>query len=442
MAPLDQLLEFLRIPSISTVPAHAADTARCAEWVADLARGFGFNVAVEPTPGHPIVTARGPVQAGRRTVLVYGHYDVQPVDPLALWTSPPFEPAVRDGCVFARGASDNKGQILAHLLAAGEVLRKEGDLPVNLIFLIEGEEEVGSTHFGPFLSAHRAELGCDVVVVSDSTMIAPGVPTVAYGLRGITGMELVVRGPDHDLHSGCFGGAVANPATVAARLVAALHDASGRIVVPGFHDRVRPLEAWEREAWRRVPYGDTELLANTGAPQLVAEPGFTPIECVWGRPTAEVNGIGGGYQGEGSKTVIPSEARVKLTFRLVPDQHPDEIAACVGRHFRALVPPSVSLEIRAGHGARPYLADPNSPFGTAARRALRSAFGREPLLIREGGSIPLATLMRDTLGVDTLLLGLALPDCNAHAPDESFPIANLEAGMRMHRELLRELATL
>ena len=440
MDPTATLFDFLRIPSVSAVPEHRADMARCAGWLADLATRLGFAARVEATAGHPVVVASGPKRTGRPTVLIYGHYDVQPVDPVALWTSPPFEPEVRDGKVYARGASDNKGQILSHLLGAGEQLAREGDLPVNLIFVIEGEEEVGSVAFGPFLSAHREELACDVVAISDNTMIAAGVPTLAYGLRGICALEFVVRGPAHDLHSGAFGGAVANPATVAARLVGSLHDAAGRVAVAGFYDAVRPLAEWERAAWRAVPYGDAELRANTGVPELVAEAGYSPIECIWGRPTAEVNGIGGGYQGEGSKTVIPAEAFVKLTFRLVPDQDPAAIADAVTRHLRALCPPSVRIEIVGGHGAVPYVTDPNGRYGMAARAALREAFGREPVLIREGGTIPLATVFRETLGVDTLLLGLALPDCNAHAPDESFPIEHLAAGMRLNGALLRALA--
>ena len=442
-AEVETLLEFLRFPSISTDPARRADVARCADWLVAQLTASGLSATLHPTAGHPIVIARNVHQPGRTTVMIYGHYDVQPVDPLELWDSPPFEPRIENGIVFARGATDNKGQILAHILGIAATLREKGKLPVNLIVLVEGEEEIGSAHLEEFLLAHREELRCDIIAISDTGMIARDVPTFTYGLRGIGALELRVTGPATDLHSGIYGGAVANPATAVARLVASLHDADGRVAVPGFYDGVVPLAAWEREAWARLPFGDAELLAVTGAPALFGEAGYTALERTWGRPTAEVNGIGGGFQGTGTKTVLPREAFAKLTFRLVPGQQPADVMAKVQAHLRAQCPPGVRLEITGGHAGEPYVTDPNSAAGLAARRALRTAFpGKEVALIREGGSIPIVNTFKKVLGVESLLLGLALPDCRAHAPNENFPLENFHAGIRLNRALLEELAAL
>ncbi len=436
---VEELLQFLRFPSISTDPAHRGDVASCAAWLAAMLNNIGLRAELHPTDGHPIVVARNEHRAGLRTVLIYGHYDVQPVDPVDLWTTPPFEPRIENGVIFARGATDNKGQIFAHILGVAETISEHGTLPVNLIFVIEGEEEIGSAHLDEFLAAHRDELRCDVIAVSDTGMVAPGVPTFTYGLRGIGAMELRVTGPATDLHSGIFGGAVANPATILARLIASLHDETGRVAIPGFYDGVAPLETWEREAWARLP-GDEEMQRLTGVPELFGEPGFSAVERIWARPTAEVNGIGGGFQGQGTKTVIPREAFAKLTFRLVPGQNPDEVMEKVRVHLRAHTPPSVALEIIGGHAAEPYATDPHSADGVAAQRALARTFSREIALIREGGSIPIVNTFKRILGVETLLLGLALPDCRAHAPDENFPLENFFAGIRLNRALLEELA--
>ena len=390
---------------------------------------------------HPLVVAGNRHREGLPTVLIYGHYDVQPVDPLDLWDSDPFEPVVRDGRIWARGATDNKGQHFAHLLGVGKAMAEEGELPVNLTMIFEGEEEIGSPSLRPFLEAERDLLSCDVIAVSDTGMVAPGVPTMGYGLRGIACCEVVVRGPARDLHSGLFGGAVANPATAVARLVSCLHDPEGRVAVGGFYDDVRPLESWEREMWAGVPgVADADFLEVTGSPGLFGEPGYSAAEQTWARPTAEVNGIGGGYQGEGSKTVIPAEAMAKFSFRLVPDQDPAAIIARVREHLEKHCPPGVTLEVIGGHDGRPYIADPHSSFGKAAQAALSKAFGRDPVLIREGGSIPIIEDFREVLGADTLLLGLALADAQIHSPNENFPVENFEAGIRLNRELLRELA--
>lgn len=402
---------------------------------------MGLSVTLHETPKHPLVIARNTHLAGRRTVMIYGHYDVQPVDPLHLWMSDPFQPEIRDGKIWARGATDNKGQMLAHVLGVEQMLRDQRDLPLNLIFLFEGEEEIGSPNLAPFLQQHAADLRCDVIAISDTGMVAPGVPTFGYGLRGITCCEVVLRGPHHDLHSGLFGGAVANPAAAIARLVASLHANDGRVAIPGFYDDVRPLENWEREMWASVPgMDDADFLKVTGSPGLFGEANYSSAERTWARPTAEINGIGGGYQGEGSKTVLPAEAFVKLSFRLVPDQEPADIREKVITHLHQHCPPGVTMEVTAGHDGKPYITDPNSPFGRAAQTALRKSFDAEPVLIREGGSIPIVQTFRDILGADTLLLGLALPDAQIHAPNENFPVENFHAGIRLNQALLHELA--
>ncbi len=438
---LEDLFSFLRFPSVSTDSAHAADVCACAGWLMDKLGTMGLTAELHQTPKHPVVIAKNEHVAGRRTVLIYGHYDVQPVDPLSLWASDPFDPIIRDGKIWARGATDNKGQMMAHVLGVEKTLRENQSLPVNLIFLFEGEEEIGSPNLAAFLQEHRDDLRCDVIAISDTGMVAPGVPTLGYGLRGIACCEVILRGPKGDLHSGLFGGAVANPATAIARLISSLHLPDGRVAVGGFYDKVRPLESWEREMWAHLPgVNDDDFLKVTGSPGLFGEPGYSSAERTWARPTAEVNGIGGGYQGEGSKTVLPAEAFAKLSFRLVPDQSPQEIIGLVKNHLEAHCPPGVKVDVIVGHDGNPYVTDPHSKFGLAAQAALRKSFHAEPVLIREGGSIPIVQTFRDILGADTLLLGLALSDAQVHAPNENFPVANFEAGIRLNQALLVELA--
>jgi acetylornithine deacetylase/succinyl-diaminopimelate desuccinylase-like protein len=438
---LDPFLEFLRFGSISTDPAYKEQVLGCADWLVDKLTEIGLKTARHETPGHPVVLGRGPWKEGRPTVLLYGHYDVQPVDPIELWERAPFNPGVVRGVVTARGASDNKGQIFAHILGIGATLKETGDLPVNLIVLIEGEEEIGSPNLVPFLQAHREELACDVVVISDSSMIAPGHPTFTYGLRGIAAIEVTVTGPDRDLHSGIFGGAVENPAIVLARLIAGLHDENRHVSIAGFYDGVRELASWERESWKGLPLNEAALLKMTGAPALAGEKGFTALERIWVRPTAEVNGMGGGYQGEGTKTVLPSKAWAKFTFRLVPDQEPEKVVRAVEDYFRKHAPASVKIALSPGHYGEPYLVDPHAGYGAAAQRALGRLFPeKKPALIREGGSIPIVADFKRVLGVDTLLLGFCLPDCNAHSPNETFPVAHLGLGARLNRFLLEEIA--
>ncbi len=437
---LEKLFEFLRFPSVSTASQHRDDMRECAEWLSSQLTAAGLTSRLEETPGNPVVLAHSKRDPAKRTVMIYGHYDVQPVDPLDLWQTPPFKPVLRDDKIYARGATDNKGQILSHVLGTAKYIEQHGSLPVNLIYLVEGEEEIGSPHLAPLLESHRDELACDVIVVSDTGMLAPGVPTFTYGLRGIAACELQLSGPSVDLHSGSFGGAVANPATWAARLVAALHDENRRVAIPGFYDNVRDLEDWEREAWKPLEISDEEMAQLTGASTADGEFGYSNNERLWARPTAEVNGIHSGYGGEGTKTVLPSAAIVKLSFRLVPDQTPEEILLKTTEYLRAICPESINLEIHSGHSGPPYLVDPYSDFGKAAARALAKTFGAETKMIREGGSIPIVQSFKEILGVDTLLLGLALPDSNTHSPNENFPVANFEAGMRLNGEVLEELA--
>ncbi|HEV3148156.1 MAG TPA: dipeptidase [Chthoniobacterales bacterium] len=438
---LEDFYSFLRFPSVSTDENYSEKLAECAHWLVEKLSGIGLKAELVPTPGHPVVWARNQHREGRRTVLIYGHYDVQPPDPLELWDSPPFEPVLKNGYVFARGATDNKGQILSHILGVQETTEQLGELPVNLHFVIEGEEEIGSGNLGNFLHQNRDALKCDTVVVSDTGMIAPRTPTLSYGLRGVAALELKVTGPKMDLHSGIYGGAVANPATALAQLLTSLHDREGRIAIAGFYDRVAPLEDWERKAWQKLPISpDKEMLQETGAPALFGEAGFSTLERIWARPTAEINGIGGGYQGRGTKTVLPSYAIAKLTFRLVPDQKADEIVALAEKHLKENLPAGVTLEMTAGHHGAWYLTDPHNRFGQAAQRALQKAFNAEVALIREGGSIPIVSDFRNILGVETLLLGLALPGCRAHSPNENFPLENLDAGIRMNKAVLEEVA--
>ncbi|MFD0895044.1 dipeptidase [Luteolibacter ambystomatis] len=438
---LKDLFDFLRFPSVSTDSRHADDVRACAGWLIEKLNGMGLQATLHETAKHPIVVAKSNHLPGRRTVLIYGHYDVQPVDPLHLWTTPPFEPDIRDGKIWARGSADNKGQMLAHVLGVEKTLREKGELPVNLTFLFEGEEEIGSPNLLPFLRENAELLKCDVIAISDTGMVGPGVPTFTYGLRGISCCEVTLHGPKGDLHSGLFGGAVANPAAGIARLISSLHEPNGRVAIDGFYEDVRPLEAWEHEMWAKIPgVTDAQFLHFTGSPALYGEPGYSSAERTWARPTAEVNGIGGGYQGEGSKTVLPAEAFAKLSFRLVPDQEPADIMEKVRQHLEWNCPPGLTMEISVGHDGKPYATDPNSSFGQAAQNALRKAFGSDPVLIREGGSIPIVQSFRSVLGVDTLLLGLALADSQVHAPDENFPIENFEAGIRLSQLLLEELA--
>jgi len=439
---VDELCNYVRFPSVSAQPQHGQDMKACAEWLVLQCRKIGLDARLSPTAGHPVVMAKTPRKksAGRRHFMVYGHYDVQPPEPFELWKTPPFEPSIRGRSLFGRGACDNKGQNLAHFKAIEAYLATGTELPCDLTFVIEGEEEVGSKSLEGFLKTHRADLQCDAVVVSDTGIPDKKLPALTYALRGIAAFEIIVRGPSRDLHSGIFGGAVQNPAIVLAQLLAKVHDDQGRITVPGFYDEVVPLTAFERKQLARLPFNREKFRRFLGVPELFGENGFTPDEQRTARPTFEINGLTSGYQGEGSKTIVPAWARAKATTRLVPNQQPAKIIKAVHTFLKKHCPPTVTLEIKSGHGAEAYMVSPKSADAQAALRALRQAHGYEPVLIREGGSIPIVNQFKKILGADTLLLGLALPDDNAHSPNEKFDLDLFANGQRMSAFLWRELA--
>jgi acetylornithine deacetylase/succinyl-diaminopimelate desuccinylase-like protein len=436
-----ELCQYLRFPSVSAQPDHRPDMAACAEWIVKHCLDIGLQARVCPTEGHPIVVAKTQ-PTGKPHYLVYGHYDVQPPEPFDLWKSPPFEPRVEGRSVFARGACDNKGQNLAHLNAIEAYFKTGTKLPCDLTFVIEGEEEVGSKHLEAFLRANRKELACRAVVISDTGMPDLQHPALTYALRGVLSYEIVLRGPSRDLHSGIFGGTVDNPAMVLCQLLAQLRDKNGRVSIPGFYDDVAKLSAYEREQAARIPMTQAQYRKFVGVPELFGERGYTFVEQRSARPTVEINGLTSGYQGEGGKTIVPSWARAKLTFRLVPEQDPARIRKIVLAHLKKLCPPTVRMEIQAGHGGEPYMVSPTSPLAQAALRTLKEAFEHEPILMREGGSIPIVTQFKRVLRADSLLLGLALPDDNAHSPNEKFSLDSYEKGARMGALLWPELARL
>jgi acetylornithine deacetylase/succinyl-diaminopimelate desuccinylase-like protein len=437
-----ELVEYVRFPSVSAQPQHRKDMTACATWLLRHCEKLGLRARLCPTAGHPIVIARTPRprSSKRPHYVIYGHYDVQPAEPFDLWKSPPFQPRIEGRSLFGRGASDNKGQNFAHLKAVEAWLKTGSELPCDLTFVIEGEEEVGSNHLAAFLKSHRSELKCNAVVVSDTGMPSLKHPALTYSLRGIVAFELIVHGPSRDLHSGIFGGSVENPAMALSKMLARLIDHNGRINIPGFYDDVAPLSSYEKRHLARLPGTDHAYQKFLGVPRLFGERGFTSTERRTARPTLEINGLTSGYQGDGSKTIIPSWARAKLTLRLVPNQNPAKIARAFRKSLLKHCPPTVRLEIQSGHGAEPYLVSPASPRAQAALRALRAAFGHEPVLLREGGSIPIVNDFKKYLRADTLLLGLALPDDNAHSPNEKFDLDCFAKGQLMAAHLWRELA--
>jgi acetylornithine deacetylase/succinyl-diaminopimelate desuccinylase-like protein len=442
-----ELCDYLRFPSVSAQPQHKKDLRACAGWLVDHCRRIGLDTRLCPTAGHPIVVAKTPrlaapkrSEGGKPHFMIYGHYDVQPPEPLELWKSPPFAPRIQGRSIYARGAMDNKGQNFAHLKAIEAYFQTGTPLPCDLTFVIEGEEEVGSANLAKFLKTHRAELNCDAVVISDTDIPSPKHPALAYSLRGIIAFEITVHGPARDLHSGVFGGSVENPAMALARLLAQLRDANGRVTIPGFYDDVAPLSAYERKQFARLPTRDRDLQKLLGVKKLFGERGFTPTEQRSARPTFEINGLTSGYQGEGSKTIVPAWARAKITCRLVPNQRPDCIRKIVCDYIAKICPPTVRLEIEAGHGAEAYLVLPTSAQARAALRALEAAFGCPPVLMREGGSIPIVNDFKKILRADSLLLGLGLPDGNAHSPNEKFNLDCFAKGQAMSAHLWQELA--
>jgi len=414
----------------------------CAGWLAGHCRQIGLTAEVCPTGGHPIVVAKTPrtPKSGRPHFMVYGHYDVQPVEPLDLWKSPPFEPRIEGRSIYARGSTDNKGQNFAHLKAVEAYLKTGTPLPCDLTFVIEGEEEVGSENLSVFLKENRAELECDAIIVSDTGMPSPKHPALTYALRGIIAFEIKLHGPSRDLHSGVFGGAVENPAMALSHLLGKILDNYGFIQIPGFYEDVESLTKQEREESRRFPMSDAQLKKLLGVPMLFGEHGYTPMEQRSARPTFEINGLTSGYQGEGNKTIVPAWASAKITCRLVPYQDPARIRKLVCDHLKNICPPTVRMEIEAGHGAEAYLVSPTSPQAKAALRALEKSFGCKPILMREGGSIPIVNEFKKILGADSLLLGLGLPDDNAHSPNEKFNLDCFAKGQLMSAHLWQELS--
>lgn len=436
-----ELDDFLRIPSISAKSEHAEDMQRAADWLVDRMLEAGLTKAsTMPTGGHPVVVGEWRGAGDAPTVLVYGHYDVQPPEPLEEWTSPPFEPTERDGKLFARGSVDDKGQVYLHLKAVESYLAVHGTLPVNVVFLVEGEEEIGSPNLEAFLVENRDLLACDAAMISDTTMFAPGLPSITTGLRGLAYMEVTVRGPATDLHSGSYGGAVVNPANALAQIIAGLKDEQGRVTIPGFYDDVRPLSESEQQSLERLPFEEENLRKEVGAVALDGEAGFSSLERIWARPTLDVNGLLSGYTGEGAKTVLPARAMAKISMRLVPNQDYRAVESAFADHVRAIAPRGVQVEVEALHGGQPWAAAPDAPIFSAAERALARAFGREPVYIREGGSIPIVQAFQTTFNAPVVLIGFGLPGENAHAPDEWLSLENFHTGTYAIALLYGELA--
>jgi len=438
---LDELKALLAIPSISALPAHAADVKRCADWCADEMRRIGLqNVRLIETPGYPVVYGDWLGAPGAPTILFYGHYDVQPVDPLELWESPPFEATIRDGEIYARGSADDKGQVFMHFKAVEAHLTQNGRLPVNIKFILEGEEEVGSANLDDFVRAHRSDLAADVVVISDSPMFARGVPSICYGLRGLVYFQIDLRGSSTDLHSGSFGGAVANPAFVLAQMIAQMKDRGGRIRVPNFYDDVVPLTDEERQAWAALPFNEKKYRKDFGIPKVFGETDYTTLERTWARPTLEVNGLLSGFTGEGAKTVLPAVSMAKISMRLVPNQDPNRIAELFDAYVRKLTPKTMELKITRMHGGKPWMTSFDNPYVQAAGRAIEKGFGQKPVFTREGGSIPVVSTFQEELGLPSVLFGVGLPDENAHAPNERLDVANFQGGIIASAILYDEIA--
>lgn len=426
---LEELKELLRLPSISADSQYKDQVALCAEKVKQGLEAAGCDhVEICPTPGHPIVYGERNLSPDAPTVLVYGHYDVQPPDPLELWTSGPFEPEVRDGKIYARGACDDKGQFFMHVKAL-ELMNNTQTLACNIKFMIEGEEEVGSAHLGQFLKENKEKLKADIVLVSDTAMISMENPSLETGLRGLAYMEVEVKGPNRDLHSGVYGGAVANPATLLCQMIASLHDENNRITIPGFYDKVEELSSEARRALNQAPFDLEAYKQDLGVEELWGEKGYTALEHTGIRPTLDVNGIWGGYTGEGAKTVLPSVARAKISMRLVPHQNSEEIAALFQQHFESLAPKSVKVKVSTHHGGEPVVTPTDSLAYQAAAQAIKTSFGKEAIPTRGGGSIPIVALFESVLGLKTVLFGFGLDNDNIHSPNEKFDLFNFYKGI-------------
>lgn len=427
---LTELKEFLAIPSISSLPEHKEDVQKAAQWVANSLSSIGMEkVEVHQTNGHPVVTGEWLKAEGKPTVLIYGHYDVQPVDPLHLWDSPPFEAEIRDEKLYARGSSDDKGQSFMHVKALQAILETTGTLPINVKFLIEGEEEIGSPNLPSFVEENKEMLSSDIIVISDTSMMERGKPTICYGLRGLCGVQIDVKGPSSDLHSGLYGGTIHNPIHALVEIVNSFHNKNGQITVDGFYDKVQELSAAEKEAYEALGIKDDSFIKQLGVTEMYGEEGYTTLERTWVRPTLEVNGIYGGFQGEGIKTVIPSEAHAKITCRLVPDQDPDEIAALLQEHIKAHTPPGVTVNVSLFDKGAPFVTPFDHPAIQAAGRAYEKVYNVPTSYTRGGGSIPIVATFDQILGKAVVLMGFGLPDENFHAPNEHFHLENFDKGM-------------
>ncbi len=426
---LEELLDLLRIPSVSANPAHQADMIKAAEWLQDKLRSAGADlVEIIPTKGHPIVYAEKIINQNLPTVLVYGHYDVQPPDPLELWDSPPFDPVIKNDRIFARGACDDKGQLYMHIKAF-EAMVATDELPCNVKFMLEGEEEVGSEHLEDFIRERKEQLSCDVILISDTSIIANDVPSITVGLRGMSYMEVELTGPNRDLHSGTFGGAVANPCNILCKMIAQLHDDQRRITIPGFYDHVKELTNQERIELNEAPFDQEAYAADLGIESVYGEEGYTTLERAAIRPTLDVNGIWGGYTGEGAKTVLPSKAYAKISMRLVPHQDHERISRIFAEYFKSLAPPGVQVSVTAHHGGAPAETPTDSKAYQAAAMAMEKSFGKKPIPARAGGSIPIVALFEEVLEVKTVLMGFGLNEDNIHSPNESYGLFNFYKGI-------------
>ncbi|MBE2216799.1 MAG: dipeptidase [Ignavibacteria bacterium] len=439
---IKELKHFLSYPSISTNPENKKDVLECAEYLKEHMESIGMqNAKVYPTNGHPVVYSEW-LNAGKDkpTVLIYGHYDVQPVDPIELWTSPPFEAEIRGENIFARGSADDKGQVFIHLKAIEAHLSQNKSLPVNIKLLIEGEEEIGSVNLGDFIREHTELLKCDVVVVSDTSMFSKELPALGYALRGLCYMQVDVIGPNKDLHSGQYGGAVENPINALAEMISKMKDADGRILIDGFYDDVAPLSKEEKANFDKLPFDDTEYAKALEVDELAGEKGYSTLERLWSRPTLDCNGIWGGFTGEGAKTVLPSKASAKISMRLVPNQDPDKIAQLFVDFVKKIAPKSIKVDVYGQHHGKPWISPIESKWNQAAIRALKTGFGKEPVFMREGGSIPIVFTLEECLKAPTVLLGFGLPDENAHSPDEHLNLNNFHNGIQTSAAFYDELA--
>jgi acetylornithine deacetylase/succinyl-diaminopimelate desuccinylase-like protein len=441
---LEELKEYIRIPSISTDPAYKDDVLRAADFLVDKMRAAGLSAERLPTGGHPLVYGEWLGAPGKPTLLFYGHYDVQPVDPVDLWRNPPFEPTVEGDKLVARGATDDKGQSYTHVKGVGAMLAERGTLPVNVKFLVEGEEEAGGESIERFVREDAGKkLACDCVMISDSSLFAPGQPGLIYGLKGLAYMEMKVTGPDRDLHSGTFGGAIWNPLNAMAHIIDRLRDAkSGKVLIPGFYDGVRPLAQWERDEWAKLPFDQASYARGLGVETVFGEEGYSTRERTWGRPTCDVNGIFGGYMGKGAKTVLPSWGGAKVSMRLVPDQEPKKIASLFTDYVQSVAPMGVKVEVTYLHGADPVIVEAQGPVVDAAMAAMQDIWGARPVRIREGGSIPIVSAFSQVLRSPVLLLGFGLNDDGLHSPNEKFNISHFYKGIRSVVRLLDRLGEL